>query len=197
MKPNNCFLAAIAAAVVLPAVSEAAVIAGPTLTTDDRGYSVTGLSFQALDNSVLASVVFVNQGQADTVDLVSQTGIVLEAVNVPASDTAATVTFDRALTAGQTYFLLQTTDNNGVFAGPVPTQSDSDISITEQGIFQYSISDAIETGVGLPYYADFNDVTTQVSSVPEAPMWAMMLVGTGVVGAALRRRRPRPLAVAG
>jgi len=39
-------------------------------------------------------------------------------------------------------------------------------------------------------------IDNPVPSVPEASTWAMMLIGLGAVGAAVRRRRTQPLAVA-
>src|SRR5580692_3837752 len=106
----------LALAVLTSSAAGAATIAGPALPNSDSSYTVTGLEFQALDNATLTGFTFQNQGLADTVDLVSTTGTILQSVSIPAgtaSDVVSGLTW--SLTSGTSYWLLQTTLNNGKY----------------------------------------------------------------------------------
>ena len=67
-----------AALTAMGGVARADVIAGPPLTIPITGHTVSGLGFQALDNSTLTGFTFQNQGNADTVVLTDSVGNILE-----------------------------------------------------------------------------------------------------------------------
>jgi hypothetical protein len=73
----------LALAVIASGVARAATITGPTLTSDIAGSIVSGLGFQALDNSMLTGFTFRNQGTVDTIVLTNSTGSVLDSIATP------------------------------------------------------------------------------------------------------------------
>jgi hypothetical protein len=187
-------VAALMAGVAVAGAASASVIPGPVLDTTGGGFSDTGLGFQALDNSTLTAFTFQNQGQADTIVLTDALGNILDSISTPASTPTDTVAVNWSLTSGSEYWLLQTAASNELFAfygGSLP--SNSDIAIVQSGTFDYSIPGAVTNSYGWganEYWAGFNDITTQSSGgVPEPGAWALMLLGFGAVGAALRQRR--------
>ena len=112
-----CAAVVVAIAVVLSSgVARAGIIVGPSLTIDDSQWQDSGLGFTATVNSTLTSFTFANQGLADTVDLVDPLGNILDSVTTPAGVFPYTATTSWSLTAGDQYYLLQTTIDNGVFA---------------------------------------------------------------------------------
>jgi hypothetical protein len=98
---------------VVSDVAVAATITGPTLSVPDSGYIVSGLGFQALDNSTLTGFTFQNQGAADTIVLTNSAGTILDSIATPASTPSDVVSVSWSLTAGNTYYLLQTGGVNG------------------------------------------------------------------------------------
>jgi hypothetical protein len=189
----KAWLAAGAIMAMAASSAGAAVIAGPTLTAPGETWVVTGLEFQAQDNSHLTSFTFQNQGQADTVDLTDAAGDILDSVVIPSGDPSDTVSVNWALASGQSYWLLQTTQSNELFQAFGSTlPSDADIAITFSGGFGDSISDTVTNGEGWgsnEYWAAFNNITTTTSGVPEPGAWALTIMGAGLLGAAARRRR--------
>jgi len=76
-----------------------------------------------------------------------------------------------------------------VYGAALP--SNTDISITQSGTFNYSIAEAVTNANGWganEYWAAFNDITTG-AAIPEPATWAMMLIGLGGLGTAARARR--------
>jgi hypothetical protein len=194
----------LALAVLTSSVAGAATIAGPALVSNVATFSVTGLEFQALGNATLTGFTFQNQGLADTVDLVSTTGTILQSVSIPAStapDVVSGLTW--SLTSGTSYWLLQTTLNNGKFfflnGGALP--SDADIAIVFGGTFSSSISGAIAHALFTSNedYADFNNITTTSGSVSTTPLPAalpLFATGLGALGLLGWRRKRKAQAAA-
>jgi hypothetical protein len=191
---RNAALGGVAAAGVLASVvgAQAAVIPGPVLTDDDGGWTTAGIGFMALDNSHLTSFVFQNQGAADTVVLTDGAGNILDSLSTPAGTPSYTASVDWSLTSGDTYFLLQTSGPNALFASyGASLPSNSDIAITLSGTFAYSTGDAASNLEGWgsnEYWAGFNNITTSTSTIPEPSTWAMMLLGFAGLGYAAVRR---------
>jgi hypothetical protein len=193
----------LALAVLTSSVAGAATIAGPALTNNDSTYSVTGLEFHALGNATLTGFTFQNQGLADMVDLVSTTGTILHSVSIPAGtapDVVSGLTW--SLTSGTSYWLLQTTLNNGKFffldGGALP--SDADIAIVFGGTFSSSISTAIAPSLFTSNedYADFNNITTSgpVSATPLPAALPLFATGLGALGLLGWRRKRKTSAIA-
>ena len=168
--------------------AQADVIAGPALPEFGGNFQVTGLRFEALVNSTLTGFVYQNQGKSDTIVLTDTAGNILQSVNTGSGVPSLSVAVNWALTAGQDYFLLQTTDSNeryGSFNQPLP--SDTEIAIIKSGTFADSISLAVnDISFGNnQYWAAFNNISTTsapISSVPEPSTWVMMMLGFGAVG---------------
>ncbi len=118
-------------AVAASGVANAATITGPTLSSAVDGYTVSGLGFQAVDNSTLTGFTFQNQGAADTIVLANSTGTILDSIATPASTLSDVVSVNWSLTAGHTYYLLQTGGVNGLFGTfSFPLPFNADIAIT-------------------------------------------------------------------
>jgi hypothetical protein len=178
-------------------VAHAGVIAGPaTLTIADGGYQYSGLGFTATVNSTLTAFTFWNQGLADTVDLVTPSGTVLDSVATPSGNSPYTATVSWSLTAGASYYLLQSTVSNGLYAGwNQAAPSDAEIALTDTGDFS-SISPASANfsfggggGSGTEYWADFTNITTSPAggSTPEPASFTLVL--PFAVAILLRARR--------
>jgi len=173
-------LVALSLAVVGAGLARADVIAGPSLTASDVGWQFSGVGFTANVDSYLTSFTFQNQGQADTIELVNSAGSVLDSVTTAASTPSDAVSVNWQLTAGDQYFLLQSTDSNSLFAtygGALP--SDAQITMTDTGIFS---SSAVSTSFnirGNEEWADFNNITTvsAASPVPEPSLGVPLALG--------------------
>ncbi len=205
---SRAVAAGLFATTLLAGTAHAAVIAGPTLGTIGATY-LTGLEFKALTGATLTSFVFQNRGKADTIELIDYsaaagTYTVANYVVTVAGNPHQTLTVNWALTAGETYYLFQTTRANAYFTsygGALP--ANGDIAILQSGVFGRGLGPALTTGgTGAAFWAAFNNITTgapqalrlgaapsNVSAVPEPTGWAMLICGFGVAGGALRRRR--------
>ena len=187
MTVKHLALAAIVSLLAAPV--SAAVISGPTLDTPGGGWVYTGVQFHANQAATLTGFVFQNQGQLDTILLTDLGGNILYSV---ASDGSPSQAFavSWALAAGGDYRLLQSVESNEYYATyGAALPSNADITITKSGIFEYDVA-ASEGNFGPnDYWAAFNDITTVSGTVPEPASWALMLIGFGLAGAALRRQR--------
>ena len=153
---------------MISAGAQAASIPGPGLGYTDSGWSTTGVSFTANQNSALTGFTFQSQGQDDTVVLADSNGTVLHSVGT----SGGSVNVNWSLAAGSTYWLLQTTASNAHWTywnGTNP--SDADITMVSTGIFDFSVSGAVShPGIGgSRSWAAFNDITTGSSSPAPEP----------------------------
>jgi hypothetical protein len=104
-------------------------------------------------------------------------GIVIADIVTPFNDTYTLYTADAAVGA--------------------PCTASACIAVTNgETVSLYSTISSLNGGQGV--CCDFNGVTPQitVNPVPEAPTWAMMLLGVGAMGVVLRRRRTGALLTA-
>jgi hypothetical protein len=179
-------LVAVIIGVLSASSAHAGVISGPSLNTDDAGYDYSGVGFTATVSSFLTSFTFQNQGQADAVLLVNSLGVTLDSVAIPASTPSDAVSVNWALTAGNQYYLLQSTLSNSIYtAWGVAAPSDAQITLTDTGDFSFtSAASANFTygGAGLSgtaYWAAFNNITTSSSgnTVPEPASMILILPG--------------------
>jgi hypothetical protein len=187
----------VAIGVVLSAgAASASVIAGPVLNTNDSGWVDSGLGFTAIVNSTLTSFTFQNQGLADTVVLVDPLGNILDQVATAAGVFSNTVSVNWSLTAGSNYYLLQTTQNNGVFTDwGLAAPFNADIALTDTGDWSnnglasanFGIGGA--AGSGTVDWGDFNNVTTNGSSVPEPASFILVLPFAAAVLLRASRKR--------
>jgi hypothetical protein len=140
----------VAIGVVLSAgAASASVIAGPVLNTNDSGWVDSGLGFTAIVNSTLTSFTFQNQGLADTVVLVDPLGNILDQVATAAGVFSNTVSVNWSLTAGSNYYLLQTTQNNGVFTDwGLAAPFNADIALTDTGDWSNNGLASANFGIG-------------------------------------------------
>ncbi len=188
---------AVAIAVVLSAgVAHAGVIAGPVLTNNDSGWVDSGLGFTALVNSTLTSFIFQNQGSADTVVLVDPLGNILDQVATAAGIFSNTVLVNWSLTAGSQYYLLQTTQNNGRWTSwGLAAPSDAEIALTDTGDWSSNGLASANFGIGggagggTIDWGDFNNITTNGSSVPEPASFLLVLPFAAAVLLRARRKR--------
>ncbi len=192
MKTLNAYLvlAALAASVV---GARADVIPGPTLNSNGGGWTTTGLEFTALANTNLTSFVYQNQGQADTVVLTDTSGNVLQSLNTPGGNTSYTANVNWGLTAGQSYWLLQTVASNELFAGyGLPLPSNTTLQIDQSGTFDYSIPAAVANSQGWgsnEYWAAFNNITTAAAPGPVPGAGLAGLAALALAGLYGRTRR--------
>ncbi len=104
----------------------------------------------------------------------------------------------RRMTAGQQYYLLQTTRDNGWYANwGLAAPSDTEISLIDTGDWGNGTLAAATFGIGggqlsgfggTVWWADFNNITTTSrSSVPEPS--SMLLMSIGLLGVAFVARK--------
>jgi len=177
--------------------ARADVIVGPTLNSNDSAWIDSGLGFTANVNATLTSFTFQNQGQADTVVLVDPLGNILDSVGVPSGDVSDTVSVSWSLTAGDQYYLLQTTVSNSKFtswesAAPFDTQ----ISLTDTGDFSMNGLASANFGIGggagegTAFWTAFNNITTNGgSSVPEPASLTLVVPAAFAILWRARRKR--------
>ena len=159
------------------------------------GYQYAGVGFTALVNSTLTAFTFWNEGNADTVELVTPTGTVLDSVSTPSGDSPDTVTVSWSLTAGSQYYLLQSTMSNALFTDwNQAAPSDSEIALTVTGDFSLTSPASANFswggggGSGTLYWAAFTDITTSpAGSTPEPASFTLVL--PFAVAVLLRARR--------
>ena len=181
---------AIFTGLLLPGTSIAATIAGPSLDETVFGHLNSGIDFKALTNSTITSFVFVNQGNADVIVLEpANGGAPLYSLSTPAGEPSYLANVSWNLHAGQSYWLLQTigvpTQNNGFFATLHTTQfpvKDADISVAG-GVISNSFFNI--------YWADFNNITTAPTPVPEPSTFALAALGALGIGVFARGKRWR------
>lgn len=136
----------------------------------------SGIVFLARDNSILTSFVFTNQGEADTVELTTPfSGSILDSVSVPSGTNPFTASVDWSLTAGDIYWLVSVDSSNGTFVSfDEYDESDTDMSVTES-----------EFGGGgdqtTDLWANFTDIVTTTSAVPEPGAGALVASGIAVM----------------
>jgi hypothetical protein len=178
-------------------VAHAGVISGPSsLGVTETGYHYSGVGFTATVNSTLTAFTFWNEGSADTVDLVTPTGTVLDSVATPSGTSPYTATVSWSLTAGTSYYLLQSTMNNGLYAAwNQAAPSDSEIALTDTGDLSQNSPAAASFsyggggGFGTQYWVDFTNITTNPAggSTPEPASFTLVL--PFAVAVLLRARR--------
>jgi len=178
--------------------ARADMIGGPTFSQTDGGWVDSGVGFTANLNSLLTSFTFQNQGHADTVVLVDPLGNILYSVNIPSGAPSDTVPVNWSLTAGDQYYLLQTTpSNSGLANWRLAAPSDTQITMTDTGIFSYSLASSAFGIAGDVYWSAFNDIATTSGTdpipdpVPEPG--SLTLVLPGVLATWWRVRRNRAL----
>jgi len=163
--------------------ANAGIIHGPALTDDVVNQTNSGLEITALTNSILQSVVYQNQGGADTIELAPVSGIgigpVVGSIAVPSGNPTFTASdLNWQLIAGTTYVLVATGNrDNGKFApydfAHDPT-SDGEITI-DTGVFS---GDLVDVATNPNDWGDFNDITT--ASTPEPS--SFFLLFSAIVG---------------
>jgi len=123
---------------------------------------------------------------------------VLESVTVPAGNPSFTATVNWPLIPGEQYYLLRTTQSNTLYTGwHQSAPSDTQIEITDTGIFSQTL-DPTGFGVsGLSLWSSFNNITTDSLSndppvpEPEDAVWATLLVT--FIALTIRRTNPNRL----
>lgn len=154
-----------------------------SLSFSEVGNSNHGIQFIALDESTITSFIYNYQGNADTVELTTVAGTILDMISIPANGgtnpSAFTAFVNWSLLSGTTYRLIGTTTSNGLLGGASYPVSDADISAIS-GIFSSSQSSS--------FWGDFSGITTEASSgVPEGYLALPTLAA--LAGMLLVRRR--------
>lgn len=99
-------------------------------------------------------------------------------------------------------FVLQTSGTSSALTAPfLPTFADP--SLLDTALFSTTLNDFVTGGFGLAVYTRTGPAIFEISGlpvspapVPESATWAMMLIGFGAIGSALRRRATAILAPA-
>lgn len=157
-----------------------------SLSFSETGNFNHGIQFIALDDSTITSFIYNYQGNADSVELTTVAGTILDMISIPdnggTNPSGFTASVNWSLLSGTTYRLIGTTTSNGLFGFASYSVSDADISVTS-GIFS--------SGQSSSFWGDFSGITTQASSdVPEgylavptlAALAGMLFVRRGLRG---------------
>jgi hypothetical protein len=122
---------------------------------------------------------------------VLHTFTVADFISIAAGNPHQAVNVNWALTAGQSYFLVQFARGNALFTPyGQALPSDGDIKIVRSSVFGRGLGQALtDSSTPNAYWADFNAITTSSAAVPEPAGWALMILGMGLAGAGLRRRK--------
>jgi hypothetical protein len=160
---RTCSIIAIALGLAGSSAFSATLNPPNPLSLSEVGNTNHGIEFTTLDDSTLTSFIYNCQGDADTVELTTGTGTVLDMTSIPANGgtnpSAFTASVNWSLLSGNVYRLIGTTPSNGLFGGASYPVSDADISVTS-GIFSSSQTSS--------FWSDFSEITTtSTSNVPE------------------------------
>ena len=117
-------------------------LSGPALTGSVSGWVNWGLQITALDNVVLDSFIFRNQGNADNIWLTDGSGNILQTYAYGGGDPSHYVDISWSLLSGQTYRLIEENSSNGKYA--YYTYPTSNTHIRVDGLAnRYSLSPSI------------------------------------------------------
>ena len=162
------------------APTKANTIVGPTLNQNVLGWRAAGIAFTPLQNCILTSFVFENQGAADTLALFSSFTTIAHSLATPAGNPSYSVSgLNWSLTAGRTYYLVDLSNpSNGRFGAATFPVSDVDIRVTA-GVFSDSSTLITDSSLRTDFWANFNDITT-VTSVPDTGS-SVLLLGSALI----------------
>lgn len=160
---RTCSIGAIALWLIASQAFAATLNPPNSLSFNESGNLNHGIQFIALDDSTLTSFIYNYQGNADTVELTTVSGTILDMLAIPGNGgtnpSGYTASVNWSLLSGTTYRLIGTTTTNGLLGVASFPVSDADISATS-GIFS--------SGQSASFWGDFSGITTQASSdVPE------------------------------
>lgn len=182
--------AAAISAMLVSSPSQAVVLHGPTsFPYATTGWNVSGVGIVANVNTKLLAFTFENGDSADTVVLADHQGHVLHSLATPAGTPGYQANVAWWLASGHSYWLLQTTPDNGKYT-PYPhvTVQDADINFVQTGTLGTSVTDAVVnagTWYPHPFWSTFTNITT-VAPAPEPATIA--LFGTALLIGWRRRR---------
>lgn len=193
---NKIFLAGIAA-VLMSSPSQAIVLHGPTsFPFATTGWNVSGLGIVANVNTKLSAFTFENGSDADTVVLTDHKGHILHSLTTPAGTPGYQASVAWWLAGGHSYWLLQTTPDNGLYTPyPFVNVIDADVSFVQTGTWGHSVTDAVlnaRTWYPNPFWSTFTNITTVVPTPTPEPA-TLALFGAALALGWRRRRGPKAL----
>jgi hypothetical protein len=185
-------LLGMAATLMVAVPSQAIVLHGPTsFPFATTGWNVSGLGIVANVNTKLCSFTFENGSDADTVVLTDHKGHILHSLTTPAGTPGYQASVAWWLAGGHSYWLLQTTPDNGRYT-PYPhvTVFDADINFVQTGTLGHSVTDAVlnaDSWYPNPFWSTFTNITT-VTPTPTPEPATLALFGAALVLGWRRRR---------